>query len=648
LELAMDTGVDEERKEYMGMAKDSAKTLMTIINDILDFSKIEANRLDMESVDFDLISLVEKTCTPLSLDAHKKGLEFMYDIDPGVRSNVVGDPTRLRQTITNLIRNAVKFTEEGHVLLRVEEESTEGDVVKLHFSVEDTGIGIMEGKLSKIFEEFTQADGSTTRRFGGTGLGLTISRRLVKIMGGDIWVESQEDMGSTFHFTVVMERGAGCESIRSIGSPCIWGLRALVVDDNGVNRLILTRMLRSWGMEPTAVEGGIECLKELERVKDAGERYDFLLVDSQMPGMDGFELVRRLKEEGSTEDMVTMMLTSNDQKGDRARCRELGISSYLIKPICPSALMDSIMGLWDRQGGVDDAKKETMSEEAIREQEDEEKGLPALNILLAEDNAVNRALAIILLEKAGLNVSPAKNGLEALTAFEGGSFDLILMDIQMPIIDGLEATKKIRESEWKRGGHTPIIALTAHAMQGDRERFLEAGMDDYLSKPLDFDQLYETISKYANGREGEDGEGEDSVGEEGGGEGEDSVGEESDSFLDVDNLRSRVGGNEELVHELLGMYVDESKGLLAKTEIAVHNNDPGELKASAHALKGMSASISAKSVRETAYELEKIGMSSNLSKAVIKLSTLKKSLQRTLITISEYMVDYNAMGGMST
>ena len=498
IDLTLDLELNDEQREYLRLAKSSADSLMTIINDILDFSKIEAKRLDLDNVEFDLVRTVEETLAIHSIEASRKGLELMLEIEPSLQSSLIGDPARLKQIITNLIRNAVKFTDQGHILMKVEKmEGPKEGLAKVHFSIKDTGIGIPKDKQAMVFDMFTQVDGSSTKKRQGTGLGLTIAKGLVEMMGGDIWLESAEGKGSTFHFTAIFGIQKERKSISEMKEVDLKGWRVLVVDDNDINRMILRKTLESWGMVVTEAQDGDECLKELDRTDGDQKGYKLLLVDCWMPKMDGMELVRRIRERAGPKDHIIMMLSSVEEKGVKSRCNEWSIQ-YLLKPVRPSDLMDSIMRIVSRTQRIDESgrAKDEMSAKLKQEMP------PDLKVLIGEDNPINRTLVQRLLEKVGVRPTLAENGLQVLTAAESGGYELILMDVQMPEMDGVEATKRIREFEGKTGKHVHIIALTAHAMKGDMERFLAAGMDDYLSKPLKAELLYEKILKYVNSRGG--------------------------------------------------------------------------------------------------------------------------------------------------
>jgi PAS domain S-box-containing protein len=543
IELAQGTNLDDDQRDYLQMARLSAESLLAVINDILDFSKIEAGKLHLEEVAFDLRDILGDTLKALALRAQGKGLELACHIAPEVPSALIGDPGRLRQVIVNLVGNAVKFTEQGEVVVEVKTE--EGVLAKaretlLRFSVTDTGIGIAPEKQRAVFEAFSQADSSTTRKYGGTGLGLTISAQLVQMMGGRIWLESQEGKGSAFHFTARFrlapvddkvnearpavngpdasrcgEPGWKAASLQpssaglgGVGpslqggpaahpvtlSSSLEGLPVLVVDDNATNLRILEEMLSNWRMRPTTVASAAEALTALGRAAAAGEPFPLVLLDGRMPGMDGFELAGQVRQAPMRHCPALLMLTSGAQPGDAARCRELGITGHLMKPVKQSELLNSILAaLGAHPVPAAPTTPVACAGPARAPATQAPAGQRPLRVLLAEDNPVNQKLAVRLLEKRGHAVVVAGDGREALQAMEREPFDIVLMDVQMPGMDGLEAVAILRARETGTKSHVPVIAMTAHAMKGDRERCLEAGMDGYLSKPIQPRELFEAI-----------------------------------------------------------------------------------------------------------------------------------------------------------
>jgi signal transduction histidine kinase/DNA-binding response OmpR family regulator len=492
-DLALDTELSLEQREYLQTVKMSSDALLTVIDDILDFSKIEAGKIDLETLDFNLRDCLEATLKTLALRCDEKGLELLCDIAREVPEIVEGDSGRLRQVLVNLVGNAIKFTAEGEICLKVELRAEDGGKGLLHFIVSDTGIGISPEKQELIFDPFSQADTSTTRKYGGTGLGLTISSRLVAMMGGNIWLESQLGQGTQFHFTVQFKSFENKVPIGGMVSPEILrGVKVLVVDDNRTNRRILEGMLGRWEMKAKSVEDGEEALTELSAAREAAEPYALILIDMHMPGMSGLALVERIRQRPELSTAAIVMLTSAGYREDAERCKELGVSSSLLKPIRQSELRETvtlILGAREQKGAIPLGASYPLR--------DAQGPTEALRILLAEDNLVNQRLAKRLLEKRGHRVVVAANGREALEALQKESFDLVLMDVQMPEMDGLEAIARIREKEVRTGGHQPVVALTAHAMKGDMERGLSAGMDGYLTKPIRPQELDDLLDKYA-------------------------------------------------------------------------------------------------------------------------------------------------------
>ena len=475
-DLCLDTKLTDEQKEYLGMVKTSADSLLSLLNDILDFSKIEGDMLELEQIDFNLNNAVEDTVKSLAYLAHNKGLELACRIHRNVPVALVGDPGRLRQVIVNLAGNSLKFTEKGEVVVEVKLEDEGEDDVLLHFLVRDTGIGIPREKQEKIFEAFSQADESTTRQYGGTGLGLSISSKLAAMMGGKIWVESEQGAGSTFQFTARFGLQKMPLSHGKTDLSDLKGLPVLIIDDNETNREILKEVLLSWEMSPT-VAGGEDTLRVLEDAGRSGRPFSLVLLDAHASEKDGFGIALEIKENSDWTAPMIMMTSSVGMRGDAEKCRRLGIAAYLTKPIKQSELFDAILTVLDIDG-AESGENDLVTKHSVRE------GRAGLRILLAEDNVVNQRLAAKVLTKRGYLVVVAGNGKEAVAAFEREPFDVVLMDVQMPEMDGFEATAVIREKEKEKGGHIPIIAMTAHAMKGDRERCLEAGMDEYVSKPI--------------------------------------------------------------------------------------------------------------------------------------------------------------------
>jgi PAS domain S-box-containing protein len=518
-DLALDTELTAEQREYLTLAKASAESLLTVINDILDFSKVEAGKLQLDRVAFLLRESLGDTMKALALRAQQKGLELAYRIAPDVPDALIGDAGRLRQVLINLVGNAIKFTECGEVVVDIRADELAPDAVDLHFAVRDTGVGIPAPKQDSIFRPFEQVDASTTRRYGGTGLGLSISARLVALMGGRIWVESEAGQGATFHFTARLERGEDSTgATRADDLAPIRGLAVLVVDDNASNRRILQEMLTHWQMMPAAVASAVAALEELERAARLGEPYALVLVDSQMPQMDGFSLIEQICQRPHLVGATILMLSSADPPGSAARGREMGVAACLMKPLKQSEVWNTLVDLLSKPSAQAPLTRPSAGQQLVRRELSLGPARP-LRILLAEDNVVNQRLAVRLLEKHGHTVVVAGNGREALALLGNRSqesgvrsqesaassltadscyltpeFDLILMDVQMPQLDGLEATAVIREGEKKSGKHIPIVAMTAQAMKGDREQCLQAGMDAYVCKPIQPAQLWQAIA----------------------------------------------------------------------------------------------------------------------------------------------------------
>ncbi|MGD1157124.1 MAG: PAS domain S-box protein [Terriglobia bacterium] len=604
-ELALETELAPEQREYLAMVQTSADSLLTVINDILDFSKIEARQLELDRIEFNLRDTLGDALKVLALHAHQKGLELADFVQPEVPEWLVGDPGRLRQVLTNLVDNATKFTEQGEVVVRVAVEGQTADPSCLHFTVSDTGIGIPAEMQKSIFEPFVQADASTTRRYGGTGLGLAITSQLVALMGGRLWVESEPDKGSTFHFTACMDLAPTPAERPPRASPeILHDLPVLVVDDNTTNRKILEMMLRHLKMVPTTAAGGIAGLAVMKQAKKAGETFRVALIDSLMPDMDGFALAERIKHDPELAGTMIMMLTSSGLRGDVARCRKLGIAAYLIKPVRQSELVDAILSLL---GQASRERADVITRHSLRE------ARRKLRILLAEDNLVNQNLVVRLLGKAGHNVVVAGNGKEALAALAKagpGAFDLVLMDVQMPEMDGFEAAAAIRKKERGTGTHLPIVAMTAHAMKGDRERCLAAGMDGYLPKPVKREELIDAVERHSY----------------------ESPAPEKDRLarkqpgLDRAAVLARLDGDEEQLAELAGLFIQESPKLLSAIQQAIEQDDAQGLERAAHALKGSVGNFVIPTAVKAAQTLETMGREGNLAAADTAYAVLQEEI----------------------
>jgi two-component system sensor histidine kinase/response regulator len=493
-DLALETDLTAEQREYLRTVKLSADSLLSVINDILDFSKIEAMKVELELEDFNLRDILESTFKTQAWRADEKGLELLCEIAPSIPDVVRGDFNRLRQVVVNLLGNAIKFTESGEVALNVQVESEGGPGQILHFTVSDSGIGIPLEKQKLIFQPFAQADSSTTREYGGTGLGLTISNRLVELMGGKMWVESEVGRGTAFHFTARLEKSEKPIESGTVAPPeALRGVKVLIVDDNRTNRRILEGMLKRWEMNSTSVDNGKEALVRLSSALEEGTPFGLILTDMHMPTMDGFELIEQIRQRPQLSTATIMMLTSAGHRGDGARCQNLGVAAYLLKPIRQlelGAAIARVLGTGVKGGGIPLVTRYSLQDACDP--------AASLRVLVAEDNRVNQLLASRLLEKRGHCVVMAKNGREALEVLAKYRFDLVLMDLQMPEMDGLEATATLRQDEKRKGDgrYQPVIALTAHAMKGDKERCLAAGMDGYLTKPIRPEELDAILEVY--------------------------------------------------------------------------------------------------------------------------------------------------------
>ena len=620
-DLALDTELTSEQRDYLETVKLSADSLLDVINDILDFSKIEAGKVELEETDFDLRDCVESALKTLALRAHEKGLELLCEVTHGVPQTLVGDAGRIRQVLLNLLGNALKFTARGEVGLRVQAGAIEGQTCTLHFVVSDTGVGIAAAKLDLIFDSFSQADASTTREFGGTGLGLTISRCLVAMMGGRIWVESEPGAGSRFHFTAKLGTSANGKVVTTGAQATLHGLRVLVVDDNLTNRRILLAMLERWGIKPTAVCDGEQALIEILAARKADAAYDLVLTDMHMPTMDGFGLVEQINVTPENAPAMIMMLTSGGRKGDAARCKEMGIAAYLIKPVREAELREAILSvLHARQ---QPAPRPMVTRSSFRRDRNPAR---SLRILLAEDNRVNQNLATRLLEKRGHRVVVANNGKEALALLAGGIFDLVFMDVQMPEMDGLQATMAIREQEKITGVHQPIIAMTALAMKGDKERCIAAGTDGYLSKPISPEQLDAALDSCTHRRC-------DDI------RLKTNTNHSPVATVNAAELLQRIDGDRTLLAELIKMLREEYPGQLHDARESIARGDAKGLERVGHGLKGALDNLSATSASRFAAELESMGRSANLALAGSKLMALEDEMHQVIKTLDELSLE---------
>jgi signal transduction histidine kinase/DNA-binding response OmpR family regulator len=593
-DLALETELTREQREYLETVRSSADALLTVINDLLDFSKIEAGKLELQPVPFDLRSLLSEVMRTLALRAHQKELELCCEVKPNVPARLRGDALRLRQVLVNLVNNAIKFTETGEIV--VSARTQEG---RLIVEVSDTGIGIPEDKLTTIFEAFTQADGSSTRRHHGTGLGLTISARLVEAMGGTLEVESTEGEGSSFIVSLPLESLVDDQRASTPPLPMLDVLRVLVVDDNATNRAILLRQLQAAKIEAEGVASGAEAL-----ARAAEERFTVALIDARMPGLDGFTVAERMRAELAAPPELVMMITSNEQGEAASRCRRLGVVDYLLKPVKPARLLRALSEAAHGQGEQAPPSSKVPRRTATR----------SLDVLVAEDNTVNARLARGLLERQGHRVTVVEDGKKAVDALAGKSFDLALLDVQMPHLDGLEVAWRQRQKEHETGGYVPLVAVTAHAMKGDRERCLKAGFDAYLCKPIGPDELYDAIDAVVPAGFGAPG-------------GRPSLPAAIVDF-DAEALLSRAGHDLDLARELASIVLEEQDGWVAAIHHAIEVDDAAELQRMAHTVKGAVSSCGASSAADVALLLERMGRDGDLSSAPRAARTLAESLDR--------------------
>ena len=574
-ELLTRTRLEAQQRSYLTLVQQSAESLLSLLNDILDFSKVEAGRLALEDIEFDLRDEVGTAVQTLAMHAASKNIELVCHIPADTPDRLVGDPRRLRQVVINLVGNAVKFTEEGEVEVGIAVEEALPDAVCLRLWVRDTGIGIAPEKQARIFDSFSQVDSSTSRRFGGSGLGLAISQQLVELMGGRIWVESEEGKGSTFFCTIRL--GLGTPKTKRTDLVSLRGLKVLVVDDHATNRRILEEILKSWAMEVELVESGAAAIAALEA---ATQPFDLVLMDLMMPAMDGLETVAIIRESAAFAHVPVLLLSSADRAGYSARSRSLGIAHSLLKPVKQSDLLEAIS---EAVAAV--PPKETRRGEAPK---DESGAVERRRILLAEDAAINQQVAVRLLEERGHSVVVVSNGRAAVEQVAAQPFDVVLMDVQMPTMDGLEATAAIRRAEAQTGGHVPIIAMTAHAMKGDRDRFLAAGMDGYVAKPVRPHELYAAV-------------------EGGGPNAEAELPAPADLPFEWDAALESVGGDEAMLRELAEMFFVECPKLMQQIREHIAGADGPELRRAAHTLKGSAHVFGAEEVAAAAHRLEEIG-----------------------------------------
>jgi PAS domain S-box-containing protein len=651
-ELALGTDLSAQQRDYLATVKTSAEALLAVLNDILDFSKIEAGKLALDPTDFSLRDSVGAALKPLAPRAHAKGLELACRVHPDVPDGLVGDVGRLRQILLNLVSNAIKFTHEGEVVIEVQMAESgmctnqeqpldelassipHSESCALHFEVRDTGIGIAADKCATIFNPFVQADGSMTRRYGGTGLGLSIAARLTDLLGGRIWVESTVGQGSTFHFTARLALQPLTPSLLGPHRPVnLAGVPVLVADDNATNRRILEELLTGWGLRLKVVEGGHAALVELRQAAEAGEPYELVVLDVLMPDLDGLAVAEEMQQHPEWGSARVLLLSSTGGTDDLTRYRAAPVATYLTKPVTPSDLLRALQDLLG-QALVDAKGRAVLRPDAVTDGAMPMAPTRPLHILLAEDNPVNQRLSVLLLEKLGHTVQVADDGREALAALEREKFDLVLMDVQMPEMDGLEATAVIRRREQGTGRHLPVLALTAHAMTGDRERCLSAGMDGYLAKPIQERELWQALhtlfpsavpieSKSPAGRANGTAAKE---------------APRSDRVLDQAALRDRVGGQAEILKQIVGLFQGECPRALGAMQAACAAGDAAELARAAHYFKSMVGSLAAPEAFAAAAQLETLGRLGDLTRASSALGELEEKtgqLQAALAALGQ-------------
>ena len=622
VELTLNTILTQEQSDYLTMARESADTLLSLINDILDFSKIEAGHMELECIDFDLRATVKSVTAAMAERAEHKGLEMACLIYHDTPAYLKGDPGRLRQILINLLGNAIKFTERGEVVVRVRKEEEQDGEINIQFEVSDTGIGIPENRLNAIFNQFTQVDSSTTRKYGGTGLGLSITRQLSQLMGGEIGVNSKMGEGSTFWFTAKFQRQENGKKEESFKVPVdLKNMPVLVIDDNATNRMILEKSLENFGLRVSLASGGKEGIEKLCSAAQAGQPFELLLLDMQMPEMDGEEIFTKIKADPQIEEVVTVILTSMGARGDAGRFEALGCSGYLLKPIKQQQLYDAIVSIFSKKQGKSGKHKQKL---VTRHTLSEEKR-NAARILLAEDNPINQKLAVVMLQKAGYSIDVVNNGYEAVEAVQANTYHIVLMDVQMPEFDGLEATRTIRKREGQEQ-HIPIIAMTAHAMKGDRERCLEAGMDDYLTKPLKFDDVLETIDRWV---------GQELRPSENNFHEEKQTPTPKTAAINMEVALERFGGDKDFFIEMLSDYVLQAYQLFEEMVNATQNQDVVQLQKTAHNLKGVSATFEAQKMFDLSKKLDQESRENDISNAAVYLAEMKNEIPRLQVFLEQ-------------
>jgi two-component system sensor histidine kinase/response regulator len=646
-DLVLDTKLDSNQRNYLSMVQESGEALLGVINDVLDFSKIESGKLEIDKHLFDVSESLGDMMKSLGLKAHSKDLELAFRVHPEVPRFVIGDVGRLRQVLVNLVGNAIKFTDHGEVVVEAKRLSESSDGLVLEFRVRDTGIGIAEDKLGTIFNEFEQADSSTTRRYGGTGLGLAICSRLIHLMGGEVSVSSTPGIGSEFSFTVRLDPAPGdIDAQRQRGVVVVGGTKVLIVDDNATNRVILNDMFSNWGMLPTQVDSGELALSQLRNAHAEGKPFGLIVSDVNMPEMNGYEFIEKVRGDFDVVDTPVVVLTSGGRDGDHMLAEQLGVTERLMKPVKQSELFNAVV----RSLGV--SAPENITSYQSSENGKSEMGL--LRVLLVEDNSINQKLAVGLLEKEGHTVTVADDGVQALQLIESDLFDVVLMDVQMPVLDGYETTKRIRQQESVLGDHLPIIAMTAHAMKGDREKCLDSGMDEYIPKPIRLAKLREVLFSvlgpnhvYTQTADTDvpDLEGKTDPPADAGDVTETNGIESPEQVvagIDWERARVTVGGDDGLLRELLQIYIGEALGLMKDIHNAAAQHDYERLKRASHTLKGASLSTGALGTSDLAQSLEVGGNDLSPQELTKLIADLDASVRVVITDANDFIKDANA------
>lgn len=611
--LLLGTELSAEQREFTETIRTSGDSLLSIINGILDYSKIEAGKVELEIIDFDLRVALDEVTDLATIKVHEKGLEYVTIIHPEVPSFLCGDPGRLRQILINLVGNATKFTEKGEVVVKAALEDENTTHVTIRFSVTDTGIGIPKNRMDRLFLSFSQVDSSTTRKYGGTGLGLTISKQLAELMGGQIGVTSEVGKGSEFWFTAVLEKQPEDREAKIVVAEDIKGKRILIVDDNAKNRYVLREQLKSWECRYEEASSGEQALEELQHAVIGKDQFGIAIIDMQMPGMDGETLGQKIKQDPDLQNTILVMMTSMGQRGDAKRLEEIGFAAYLTKPVKPSQLYDCLATVT----GMQKQTAEEQSVEIVTRHSLSENQKRRVRILLAEDNIINQKVAISILGKLGYSADTVANGQEAVEALEMISYDVVLMDCQMPEMDGYEATGEIRNPNSKVTDHkVPVIAMTANAMQGDREKCLEAGMDDYLTKPVKPQELSDMLEKWIAKQDSSRPK-QATVQDV----------EPMEDVFDRAGLLDRLMGDEDLAKEILGGFLEDVPRKVTALKEALDKSDAPSVQLQAHTLKGTSANIGAVALQEVANQIEIAGETGDLVKAGSLVSKLDEQLE---------------------